>query len=328
MRGRPPVAPTQHFKNPSYSDEDEVDDSVGELGTLAPARPNKDYTPLSWEAYFDRQEWLEGTPLYWSGSSGPVFLCLHGGGHSAMSYACLAKELKSIECRVVAFDYRAHGQNRTRVDEYDLSAGRLVADTLEVLGHVRYVTSANIVLVGHSMGGAIATRAALAWETSGNALSGLIVLDVVEGSAIDALPFMEGIINSRPARFESPSKAVEWALRSNTLRNIESARLSMPSQIVQDPSGPGFVWRTNLLASQSYWEGWFRGLTHCFLSVNTIKELVVADSDRLDREMMIAQMQGKYKHCILHNVGHILQEDNPRGLAHQLSAFLKTYRVV
>mmetsp|Transcript_20394 Transcript_20394/g.38198 ORF Transcript_20394/g.38198 Transcript_20394/m.38198 type:complete len:327 (+) Transcript_20394:1380-2360(+) len=325
MKGRPPIAPTQHFRKPSSSDEDE--DPVAELGVLSPSRPNKVFSPLPWQNYFDRQEWMGETPIYWSGDAGPVFLCLHGGGHSAMSYACLAKEMKFQPCRVVSFDFRAHGQNRTTIDEYDLSASRLVADTLQVLGHIKYVTSANIVLVGHSMGGAIATRAALAWEQSGSALSGLIVLDVVEGSAMDALPFMEGIIKSRPQQFPSAEKAVEWAIRSNTVRNLESARLSLPSQIIPDTAQEFLVWRTDLLRSQPYWEGWFRGLTHSFLTVQCIKELVVADCDRLDREMMIAQMQGKYKHCVLHNVGHILQEDNPRGLAHQMSAFLKTYRV-
>jgi hypothetical protein len=26
-----------------------------------------------------------------------------------------------------------------------------------------------------------------------------------------------------------------------------------------------YVWRTDLMASKPYWEGWFKDLTHCFL---------------------------------------------------------------
>jgi pimeloyl-ACP methyl ester carboxylesterase len=34
---------------------------------------------------------------------------MHGAGHSALSFACIAKELKS-RSKVVAFDYRGHGK--------------------------------------------------------------------------------------------------------------------------------------------------------------------------------------------------------------------------
>ena len=34
-------------------------------------------------------------------------------------------------------------------------------------------------------------------------MAGVVVLDVVEGSAIGALPFMEGIIRQRPVLFQS-----------------------------------------------------------------------------------------------------------------------------
>jgi len=36
----------------------------------------------------------QGTPVYIAGSSGPLFLALHGAGDTACSFACLAKEIK------------------------------------------------------------------------------------------------------------------------------------------------------------------------------------------------------------------------------------------
>jgi len=50
-----------------------------------------------------------------------------------------------------------------------------------------------IVIVGHSMGGAIAAKSTeeLLKSQHADKIQGLIVIDVVEGTAIEALPFME-----------------------------------------------------------------------------------------------------------------------------------------
>ena len=60
-------------------------------GGAAKAGPN--YDPLEWNAFFDRQERVvDGRiPIYIAGDKGHVFLCLHGAGHSALSFAALAK---------------------------------------------------------------------------------------------------------------------------------------------------------------------------------------------------------------------------------------------
>ena len=62
-------------------------------------------------------------------------------------------------------------------------------------------------LVGHSMGGAIATKTAfkvtneMKETTLGKALVSLTVIDVVEGTAMEHLPFMEQVVNMRPVHF-------------------------------------------------------------------------------------------------------------------------------
>ena len=45
-------------------------------------------------------------------------------------------------------------------------------------------------------------------------LAGIVVIDVVEGSAIAALPFMTGVLNQRPASFGSLQEAIHWATSS------------------------------------------------------------------------------------------------------------------
>lgn len=96
--------------------------------------------------------------MYSAGNIGHVFLCLHGAGHSALSFAALAKYMKS-QSTILAFDFRGHGDHH-RDNETDLSEETLVNDTIEVVRHVstKY-PDASIIMVGHSMGGSIATKA-------------------------------------------------------------------------------------------------------------------------------------------------------------------------
>ena len=46
------------------------------------------------------------------------------------------------------------------------------------------------------------------------ALEGLVVVDIVEGSALASLGHMAGVLARRPISFPSPMAAVNWALRS------------------------------------------------------------------------------------------------------------------
>jgi protein phosphatase methylesterase 1 len=147
------------------------------------------------------------------------------------------------------------------------------------------------------MGGSIATKASARItsdyksEQWSSHLQGLFVIDVVEGSAMDALPFMENIVMSRPPEFKSLSSVVQYGVKSGTVKDIESARVSMPHQVVSKSDDSGstkYVWRTDLMASKPYWEGWFKGLTKCFLDVRVPKQLLLAGSDRMDKELTIA----------------------------------------
>ena len=55
-----------------------------------------------------------------------------------------------------------------------------------------------------------------------------------------------------------------------------------------------WTWRTDLAATKSFWEGWFVGLSQKFLDAKGGKLLLLAGTDRLDKELMIGQMQGEY----------------------------------
>jgi len=111
------------------------------------------------------------------------------------------------------------------------------------------------------------------------------------------------------------------------VRNLESARVSCSPLVVlskdSTPENPCYVWRTNLAASEQYWKDWFTGLTQKFLSAKAGKLLILAGTDRLDTEMTIAQMQGKFQLMVFPNSGHAVQEDEPARMAKELVAFWK-----
>lgn len=82
---------------------------------------------------------------------------------------------------------------------------RDVAAVIDIVAH-----DTPVILVGHSMGGAVAVRAAPLITN----LYGLGVIDVVEGTAMDALASMQSFLRSRPSSFSTISQAIEWWLVS------------------------------------------------------------------------------------------------------------------
>lgn len=72
-------------------------------------------------------------------------------------------------------------------------------------------------------------------------LLGLSIIDVVEGTALSALPHMRSVLASIPPSFNSLSEAVAWSTSSGRIRNADSAAVSIPPQLVK--SNSKFVWR-------------------------------------------------------------------------------------
>ena len=340
-------------------DEDEVEDKISDLNAIPnffeipkpvnlfkpPLPPGassdnpllKKYAPLDWKTAFPTSYNIcnNTLPIYISGDNGPNLICLHGAGHSGLSFAPLALVNKNY--RIISFDFRGHGFN-TQVPHNDLSEKTLINDTIEVLNHVHEkYPDENLILVGHSMGGSIATKTCCTilreeekYKELYKKMQGLMVIDVVEGTAMDALPFMENIVNNRPERFNSIQKGIEYMYKSGTIKNIDSARISVPPLLKEDVNKNGtktYVFKTNLMESKPFWNEWFIGLTKAFLSCNIPKTLMLAGIERMDKDLTIAQMQGKYKLSILRNVGHIMHEDKPEEVMKVIKDFITTFRI-
>ena len=376
--------------------------------------PGRSLDPIPWTTYFERELFLPApdgsityhayltSPAPSSGPGkppGPLFVTHHGAGSSGLSFAVLSAEIRKRlpSAGILSLDARGHGLTTTARGEEDapaaaedLTLATLASDLLAILRLTRlamhWPALPPLLLVGHSLGGAVvtefasvllsslssqppaptpappptttpmsiatgATKATLPQRSppaAGNDpglsstqppppaspedqpkidLLGYAVLDVVEGSALDALQSMHAYLATRPAGFETLRDGVEWHVRSRTVRNAVSARASVPGLLVcaqspesdseggaggagvgggggqleeegqeavegKEKGGKPWRWRTDLARTQPFWEGWFGGLSGKFLRGRGGKMLLLAGTDRLDTELTIGQMQG------------------------------------
>lgn len=186
----------------------------------------------------------------------------HGAGSSGLSFATCADEIRKIlpKAGILSLDARSHGRTvMTTQDtdtkandespstadaaqteaagkvELDLSLETLSRDLIYVIRQTQirmgWQDLPDIILVGHSLGGAVITDVAKNGEL-GPKLLAYAVLDVVEGiiapsllflflwpqlltglsigSAIDALQSMDMYLSTRPNRFPSLQSGIEW----------------------------------------------------------------------------------------------------------------------
>ncbi|KAF8333909.1 Alpha/Beta hydrolase protein [Amanita rubescens] len=312
------------------------------LPSRPPKPPNPAFSSISGSSFFDSASQVAvpsrgldfrvyyTPPKY---ADGTVMICHHGAGYGGLSFACMAKEVKDLsngECGILAPDARRHGKtvqlNQDGPEDEDLSIDRLATDLVELV-QVMFpepTKASSLLLVGHSMGGSVMVLAVPLLLEKKYRITGVAVLDVVEGSALEALPHMHNLLNTRPDGFDSIEEAIEWHVSTNTIQNPNSARVSIPSTFKHIPNAfKPYQWRTPLRSTAPYWTSWFTDLSKKFLAARTARLLILAGTDRLDRELMVGQMQGKFQMEVVPGVGHMLHEDNPTRLAEILAEFWK-----
>lgn len=103
---------------------------------------------------------------------------------------------------------------------------------------------------------------------------------------------------------------------SQTVFNRKSAKVSVPPLVKLNEESGKYEWKNDLLSSKDFWLGWFTGLTQNFLTSTHPKIFMVADKLRLDKDMIIAHMSGKFKLVSFGSTtGHCMMEDEPRAFA-------------
>ncbi len=137
-------------------------------------------------------------------------------------------------------------------------------------------------------------------------------------------------MKNRPEKFSTVESAIEWAIKNGSIRNSESAAISIPPQLteINFDGRTEFRWRTSLLDSSNHWEGWFTGLSELYLAQPCPKLLLLVSADRLDKPLLIAQMQGKIQIQLIKESTHQIMEDKPEETAKILSDFIQRHQLI
>lgn len=173
--------------------------------TLSSGSSRSRLGPLPWTDFFAQEFYLDRDigPLHITHhayltpptSSGPLFVTHHGAGSSGLSFALFTAEIRKIlpKAGVLSLDARGHGSTKIQnpTSSSHEPAPNLNLDTLsddlafvvnQVQQQMGWPTLPDMVLIGHSLGGAVVTDVAHK-RLLGPSLLGYGVLDVVEGTS-------------------------------------------------------------------------------------------------------------------------------------------------
>lgn len=273
----------------------------------------------------------------------------HGAGYTGQTWLQLINVLQESLPSVcfVTFDMRGHGQST--IDCKDFSLETLINDAKKVLEAVLTDKEENseVFLIGHSLGAAI--LAALPHKFSKIKFSGLVMVDIIEGNlncllvydlfiidlietAVQALSRMPSVLSEIPKSFPDIKSALKWSISSShshhspQTKRLNEIERSLSSQLEYNEKEGRFEWITDLSQMAPFWDSWFAGLTGNFLKFSGSRLLILAsDTDHMDREMTIAQMQGKFQLIVIRESGHAVQEDQPEQMAEPISLMIRKH---
>lgn len=271
-----------------------------------------------------------------------VLLLLHGAGDAGLVWAPVANSLAKDErlkgTAVVSMDLRGHGPvgpTSTNSAAVDFQITTLVGDVVAVIHEVsRRMGGVALVLAGHSLGGALAARAAAEALRQHPPLpvQAALLLDAVEGTALDNLAEAAAWLRKRPTSFTSAEQAVAWALSSGMLSNEAVAKMTIPARLTLVPAQGGadlpgsWHWTAQIATAEQDWTGWFAGLSDLFVHLPLPKLLVVGGVERLDVALEAAHMQGRFRLEIVPLSGHQVHEDRPKEVSEAFARFLHGLR--
>lgn len=207
------------------------------------------------------------------GKNAPIFILHHGAGSSSMTFCKLSEALTKVTTAgdkvpgIFSFDARGHG--KTECDKnIDYLLSVLTRDFQFVLNSFlrKQVSDSSLFLVGHSLGGAVFTNYLVEQKVNLKNIRGLVMLDIVEETAVKALNSMPAFINKRPASFLSLQNCIDWHIKEmHLLHNEESAKLSVPDLF--NRNSLHYYWKTDLKKTSPYWPSWFTKLSENFFKL-------------------------------------------------------------
>ena len=175
----------------------------------------------------------------------PKLLALHGWLDNAASFLPLLPHLRDFD--VVALDFPGHGGSEHRAPGYDYVLVDWIHDVLDVLDALDW---AHARLLGHSMGGAIATLVAVAAPERFERLALIEALGPLAGEAGEAgkrlrhaVAARRALKPGRPAKLIADVEQAVDARLAVSQMSREAARLIVERNLRAVDGG--FVWRSD-----------------------------------------------------------------------------------
>jgi len=208
------------------------------------------------------------TALQSGNPDGEKILCLHGWLDNAASFIPLMPLLENYD--VVALDMPGHGGSQHRLPGYDYVFVDWIHDVLDVLDSLGWQKAH---LLGHSMGGAIATIVAASAPERVDKLLLIEALGPISGIAEEAGQRLRQAVaarryldNDKAARVIPDLETAVSARLAASNMTRDAARLIVQRNL-QEVKG-GFVWRsdprmmlpTHVRTDESFIRSWIRAI--------------------------------------------------------------------
>jgi non-heme chloroperoxidase len=241
-----------------------------------------------------------------TGTGIPTIVLLHGWQADSSVWGPVADRLASSH-HVVSVDLRGFGESRNAPGPYTVQQfSDDIAVLLGVLGLAR------VVLVGHSMGGAIAQRFAVDHPS---ALAGIVLVAPVPASGLQMSPRAEAMFR---AATTDPDTALKW-LGMLTLRPLPADRFD----VIVRAAGTALPH----VAIEAF-DSWTRVSFEDQARTITVPTLVIAGAaDRPQTPDFLRERVAKIipgaRMTVVDEAGHYVQMEQPEGTAELIHAFAR-----
>ncbi|GLI04589.1 hypothetical protein YDYSG_06190 [Paenibacillus tyrfis] len=229
-------------------------------------------------------------------TEGPPILCLHGRRGRAETWFDFIQHYGE-QYRIIAPDQRGHGLSSKPISKY--TAEEMAEDIIQLLD---YLKIDSIILVGHSMGGAVAGYLAAVYPEYVKAVA---ILDKsASGPAepnkvmIDKSQLRDPLTKNWPLPFATRNEAMNF-IRQAADSNLEYQYFM--NSLVETVEGYQMMFSSQAMAANmAYYENWF----HLLPGIQCLVLLIRAKGNQAISDEDFISMQSLIPNCIAHEMSH------------------------
>jgi pimeloyl-ACP methyl ester carboxylesterase len=253
--------------------------------------------------------------------SGPPLLLLHGLGASTFTWRRIVPALARHH-RVIALDMRGFGRSDKPFDQRYSAAdqGALIA------AFIRKRNLHGVILIGHSFGGTVALRTALAFEHETGRISRLVIIDA------PALPQDFGggtsVLLTPALPYVAMALVPPEFMARILLRAVSAPGRSVPESDIRGYAAPYYDLGSRhafIATAQAIVQSSRRGMGKAYRAISQPTLLVWCRRDRIVPLATGRRLRRLLPHArlkVLDGCNHLPQDEEPRTLLSTLSGFL------